>query len=312
MRITEICVNRPIATLMFFIASIIIGAIAIYYLQIDLLPNIEPPVIQVLTTWPAATAEDVEAQVTKYIEETLISVSDLEEISSHSKDNISIVTCKFAWGTNLDVATNNLRDRLEWITRFLPDDAEKPLIFKFSSSEYPIIMAMVTAKENWYRIYQIVDKEIVEQLRRIQGVGSAYPEGGPIRQISIWIDPAKLKSYELSLSTIEKYIQLNNIDIPSGYINIHTKEIPITVPGKIKNIEELKNLLLPTKNGNFIRLKDLATIEDTFKKQRRFIYDETGPALLLYVQKQSGANTVEVAKRVKKELAAIQKIYLLM
>lgn len=307
MRITELCVNRPIATLMFFIGSVIIGAIAIYYLQIDLLPNIEPPVIQVLTTWSGATAEDVEAQVTKYIEETLISVSDLEEISSRSKDNISIVTCKFAWGTNLDVATNNVRDRLEWITRFLPNDAEKPLIFKFSSSEYPIIMATVTAKENWYRIYQLVDKEIVEQLRRIPGVGSAYPEGGPIRQISIWIDPEKLKSYALPFSTIEKYIQLNNVDIPSGYINIHTKEIPITLPGRIKNVEQLKNLLIPTQNGNFIRLKDVATIEDTFKKQRRFIYDETGRALLLYVQKQSGANTVEVAKKVKKKLAEIQK-----
>ncbi len=307
MKITELCVNRPIATLMFFIGSIIIGSIAIYYLQIDLLPEIEPPIIQVLTTWPGATAEDIESQVTKYIEETLVSVADLEEITSRSKDNFSIVTCKFSWGTNLDVATNNVRDRLEWIVRFLPEDAEKPLIFKFSSSEYPIIMATITAKENWYRIYNLVDKEIIEQLRRIPGVGSAYPEGGPIRQISIWIDPEKLKSYELPLSTIEKFIEINNIDIPSGYINIHTKEIPITVPGRIKDIDELKNLLLPTKNGSFVRLKDVATIEDTFKKQKRYIYDERGQALLLYVQKQSGANTVAVAKKVKKELAEIQK-----
>ncbi len=305
MKITDISVDRPIATLMFFLGSLLLGLIAIFYMQIDLLPDIEPPVIQVLTTWRGATAEDVEAQVTKYIEETLSSVPNLEEISSRSKDNLSIVTCKFNWQTDLDEAANDVRGRLEWITRFLPDDAEKPMIFKFSSSEFPILLVTITAKENWQRLFQLVDKEIVDPLKRIPGVGTVYPDGGVRRQIIIRLNPYKLKSYNIPLSAIEQSLSSNNIDFPSGSIKAHTKEIYVKVLGQFKSIDEIKNLIVINNNGTYARLRDIAEVEDGFAKMTRYIYSDEGPAVIIHIQKQAGANTVAVSK---KAIAALKEI----
>ena len=161
MKLPEFAVKQPVATLMLFLALSMIGAYAITRLSVDMFPQIDPPVISILTSWPGASASDVESEVTETIEDWVNTVNNLDTLTSKSLDNLSVISCKFDWGSDLDVASNDIRDQLEMAKRDLPDDIEKPILFKFSSSTAPILFISVTGPKSWPRLFQLVDKEII-------------------------------------------------------------------------------------------------------------------------------------------------------
>ncbi|MDL1955559.1 MAG: efflux RND transporter permease subunit [Candidatus Desulfofervidus auxilii] len=308
MKLPEFGVKRPIATLMLFSALILMSITALFKLNIDLFPEIEPPIISVLTYWPGASAEDVEKNVTKYLEDQLITVNNLDELTSKSITNLSLIQCKFEWGTDLDTASNDIRDKIELAKRDLPPDIEKPVLFKFSSATAPILFMTVTADVSWPRLYYITDKIIGDELRRVPGVGAVILYGGDKRQINVYFDLDKIKAYNLSLYKIREILKSENLDIPTGSIKLGKREYYLRIPARYKTVEEIKNCVVGYFHGNPIYLKDIAQVSDSFEERIMNGWGDGKPAIVVLLQKQTGKNTVEVADRVKEKLKKIEKI----
>ena len=216
MKLPQISVNRPVTIAMLFIGILLFGMVSLFQLPLDLMPDLELPVMTVITVYPGASALEVEKQVSKEIERVLAGTEDLKNISSVSKENVSFVQMEFDWGTDLANASNNARDLLDMMSRDLPDGAEKPILYKISSSMAPVLVYSITADENYFALNQIMEDDIVTQLRKIKGVASNIEIAVPERQIKINVDPQKLKEYNLSISTISTVLQAENITIPGG------------------------------------------------------------------------------------------------
>lgn len=307
MKLPEISVRRPITTIMLFVAIIIIGLVSFQRLPIDLLPEIEPPMISVLTQYPGASAQDVEINVTKKIESGLSSITNLKKIRSTSIDNISVVVLEFEYGTNLDEASNDIRSALEFTKRNLPEDALDPFIFKFSTNIFPVVFLAVTADESYIGLNKLAEQEIVDPLKRVNGVGTVQAFGGPIRQILVQVDPKRLEAYNISIQQIGQALQSENINLPSGTIKMGNMEYNLRVPGEFSDINEIKNLVVSQQGGRIVYLKDVANVKDSLKDRTINVRLNGGRGLQIIVQKQSGANTVEVARNVKAKIEQIKK-----
>lgn len=307
MNLPELSVRRPITTIMLFMAIMIIGFVSFERLPIDLFPEIEPPVISVLTQYPGASAQDVELNVTKKLESGLSSVTNLKKISSTSIDNISVVSLEFEYGTNLDEASNDIRSALEFTKRNLPDDAEDPVIFKFSTNIFPIMFIAVQANESYIGLNKLVENEILDPLKRVGGVGTVQAYGGPVRQILVSVDEKKLEAYNISVDQIGQVLQAENINLPSGSIKMGDMEYNIRVPGEFYDANEMKNVVVGSQNGKIIYLKDVADVKDSLKDRTVNVRLQGDKGLQIIVQKQSGANTVQVVKDVKAKLEQLKK-----
>ena len=202
MRIYETAVKKPITTILIFVGVVIFGLFSLRYLPIDLYPEIDPPMVTVFTFYQGASAADIETNVTRPLEDNLNTVNNLKKLSSVSRDNVSLLTLEFEWGSNLDEATNDIRDVLGRIEAFLPEGVDKPILFKFSTSMIPIMMLSATAEESYPALTKILDEAIVNPLNRIEGVGAVSLSGGPKREIQVNVDPFKLDAYNISVDQL--------------------------------------------------------------------------------------------------------------
>jgi HAE1 family hydrophobic/amphiphilic exporter-1 len=306
MKLPEFSVKQPVAITMLFGAILIIGIFSLLRLNLDIFPDISPPVVSILTTWPGASASDVETEVSKEIEDEVNVVSNLDTLTSKSLDNLSVVVCKFDWGTSLDVATNDIRDKLELAKRDLPDDIEPPMLYKFSSATAPIMFLTISAEQNLPRLYRLVDKGIADELRRVPGVGAIQLYGGRRRRINVYFDLAKIEGYHLSLATVNRVLASENLNIPSGNIKSGSREYFLRVPGRYRNMEEIKATVIGYYHDRPVYLRDVATVEDAYKPMKLNGWGDGKQAIVLLLQKQTGKNTVEVSRMVKEKLARIQ------
>ncbi|MBR6639603.1 MAG: efflux RND transporter permease subunit, partial [Muribaculaceae bacterium] len=206
MSIYSSAVKRPIMTTLCFVAITIMGLFSLAKLPIDLLPDIETNTILVMTTYEGASAQDIEQNVTRPLENTLNSVEHLKHISSKSRENISVITLEFEFGYDIDALTNDVRDKLDMISSYLPDDVQTPIIFKFSTDMIPIMLLSVQAEESMPGLYKILDDAVANPLARVDGVGSVSISGAPKREIHIYVDPVRLEAYNLSIETISSLI----------------------------------------------------------------------------------------------------------
>ena len=220
MNLPRIFVDKPITTVMVFLGILAIGLVSLARLPLDLFPDIENPVISVITQYPGASAKDVETNVTKEIENSLSIVNRLDKITSTSIDNISVVQCQFKWGTDLDEAANDMRNLLELTKRNLPDDADTPIIFKFGSNMFPVLIYGITARESYMGLNKLIDKKVADPLKRLPGVGTVMVMGGPIRQVQVKIDPRRLEAYHLSIDQIAGVLAAENLTMPVGDIKM--------------------------------------------------------------------------------------------
>ena len=202
MRLPEFGVKYPVTNLMIFFAVLVWGMVSLQRLPIDLLPEIEPPAISVITVYEGAPAEDVESKVTEVIENNLATVSNLDKITSRSLEDISVVTCRFNWGTNLDEASNDIRDKLEFAKRLLPEEIDTPIVFKFNTAMMPILYTSATSEKHYSQLYHIMDKEVGDALKRLPGVGAVQLFGGLERQININLDRDRLEAYHISVQQV--------------------------------------------------------------------------------------------------------------
>lgn len=300
-------VKRPITTIMIFVGLMVLGIYSLVKLPVDLYPEIETPFMSVFTSYVGASASDIETNVSRIIEDNLNTVSNVKEISSVSRDNASIVTIEFEWGVDLDEAANDIRDALNFAEQMLPEDAEKPTLFKFNSSMMPIMFYAITAEESYYGLEKILDDRIVNPLNRIEGIGSISIMGTPGREIQVNVDPLRMEAYNLSVEQISGVIQAENLDMPAGSLEMGSMDYPLRIEGEFVESDYIKNLVIGNFNGQTIFLHDVATVKDTI---RDMTIDEkiNGLAgLRMVIQKQSGANTVGVARDVRESLEELTK-----
>jgi len=212
-------------------------------LPVDLYPEMELPFVVVITTYPGASASDIESNVTRPLENSLNSVSKLKELTSTSSDGASVIFMNFEYGTNLDEASNDIRSALSFTERVLPDDSEKPTIIKFSTSMMPIVFYAITAKESYAGLEKILDEKIVNPLNRIEGVGSVALSGVPGRKVYIDVDPRKMEAYNLTIEQIGNVLRAENMNMPAGYIEMGKTDYPLRIQGEFPESDVLKILL---------------------------------------------------------------------
>lgn len=307
MSIYESAVKKPVLVSICFIAVMILGLFSYSRLPIDLLPDFDMNQAIVLVSYPNASAEDVENNVTKILESSLSTVSDLKKVTSTSKDNVSLVTVEFNWGTDLDVGVNDIRDKLEMVKQSLPDGCSSPMIFKLSTSMMPVVIYSVDAKESMAGLYKILDDNMVNPIQRIKGVGSAYISGVAEREIVALVDPQKMEAYNLTVETIGSRIAAENLNMPSGKYYIGNESYTLRIEGEFKESEALKDIVVTSSNNSPIYLKDVATIRDSLQEKVQQSFVNGRQCATVVVSKQNGANSVNVMQDINKILPQIKE-----
>jgi len=309
MNLPEFGVKKPVTNLMIFCAILVLAFYSISRLGIDSMPEIEPPAITVIAAYPGASAEDVEIKVTEPLENQLATTPGLEKLTSRSLEGVSLITLKLKWGSNIDEASNDIRDRIDLAKQFLPDipdEMENPFIYKFNTANIPIFFMGVTAKESYPELYDMADKKIGDALRQIPGVGTVQFFGGLQRQINIWINRERLEGYGFSVLDIQNALKAENITQPVGSIKSGLTDYLVRLPGEFASPEEINLVIVGKRDGKYIYLKDVARVEDSFKEQQMYVRINRQSSLMMMIQKQTGTNTVEVANLVKKRLKEIE------
>ena len=300
-------VKRPVTTILIFVAVVIIGLFSLQKLPIDLYPDIETNTIMVMTSYQGASAEDIEQNVTRPLENTLNSVEHLKHITSNSKENISIVTLEFEYGYDIDDLTNDVRDKLNMVSSMLPDDVNTPILFKFSSDMIPIVLLSAQAKESVPGLYKILDENVANSLARVDGVGSVSIAGAPKREVHVYVDPLKLEAYHLTIETIAQLVGAENRNIPGGTFDIGNETYALRVEGEFNDPREIANLVVGVSNGAAVHLSDVARIDDSLEERAQETFTNGIRGAMIIVQKQSGANSVEISNRIQKQLPHLQK-----
>jgi len=306
MKLPNFGVKRPIATLMIFIAILFLGILSLMLLDIDLYPDISTPFASVVTTYERASAEDVEKNVTEVIEKNVSTVSNIKEVSSTSREGVSVVSIQFEYGKDIDAAVNDLRDSLDMTSASLPDEVNDPFIFKFDVSQMPILFFAISSKYHTKKMRYIVDDQLIQPLKRVPGVGSVQMFGGPIREIRVFFNREKLNDLGLNVYTVAQMIDSQNKNIPAGNIENEKRDVLLRIPEEYQSVEELRNLIVANVRGNPVRLEDVATIEDDYYQDNQFTRVNGKSGMVAMIQKQSGANTVKVIDRVKKQMEKIE------
>ena len=307
MSIYKTAINRPVTTVLIFVAVIIIGLFSLNRLPIDQFPEIDAPFITVMTTYPGASAGEVETNVTRIIENSLNSIDGLKELTSSSRDNISIVLLEFEWGTNLDEISNDARSYLDMIRDHLPEGCSTPVLFKLNTSMMPILQYYVLAEESYPGLEKMLNDEVVTVLNRVDGIGAIGIAGAPQRYIYVDIDQAKLEAYGLPLELVGSAIGSNNLNLASGTVKMEKEQYHMQVRSEYIESSEIGDIVVATVMGKPIFVKDVATIRDTIKDLTLDEKVNGQEAVRLMISKKSGANTVQVCKDVRKEMAKIQK-----
>lgn len=303
----ETAVKNPVGTALIFIGVVLIGLMFYRQLPIDLFPNIDMNIVSVMTSYSGAGAEDVEANVTRPLEDALNSTEKLKEITSQSKDGISIIILEFEYGTNMDEVMNDVRDKVSMISGYLPDGTEDPMILKFSSDMIPVVILSATARESSAALYKILDEQVANPLNRISGVGTVSVSGAPEREVQVNVIPQKLEAYNLSVEQIAQVIAAENVNVPAGNIDIGSQTYMLRLEGQFSNSDQLNNIIVGSSLGKPIYLRDVATVSDTLESRIQESYTNGERSATIVVQKQSGANSVQIADAVKAELTVLQK-----
>ncbi len=306
MSIYRSAVKNPVTTALVFVAFMVFGVFSLMNTSLANYPDFDANVVLVMSSYQGASASDIENNLTKVLENTLNSVEDLKDITSRSKENISIVVLEFEYGTDIDEACNNIRDKLDLVNSSLPDGASVPVLFKFGMDDMPVLILSAKADKNLMGLDKILDDKLVTPLGRVKGVGTVSVSGAPEREIHVYCDPNKLEAYGLSVSGISQTIAAENRNVPSGSIDIGAESFTLRVEKEFKDPSELLDIVVSTKDGHTVYLRDVANIIDGLEEKSQESYTDGERSAMIAIQKQSGANTVNVIRSVKEKLKTIE------
>ena len=307
MSIQRTAVNNPVTTALVFIAIAIFGVYSLMNLSINQLPDMETNYIMVMTSYPGASAADIETNISKTLENTLNAVPDLKHLSSTSRENTSVISMEFESGIDIEEATNNVRDKLDVVRNYLPDGATNPVLFKFNAEDMPIMLISVTAKESLPALEKIIDDRIVTPLARVSGVGTVSASGAPKREIQVYVDPNKLEAYGLTLESLSTALMYENQNIPAGYIEIGSNTYNLRVQKEFGSAKEMESVVVGSRNQAPIYLRDVARVVDGPEERSQESYSNGVQGSTIMIQKQTDANAVNVIRGIKKQLTQIEK-----
>lgn len=307
MHISQFAVKRPVTILMVIFIIILLGVVSLSRIGIDLFPEMNLPVAAVITTYEGAGPEEIETLVTKPIEEAIASVSNIENITSETREGLSMVQAEFSWGTDMDYAALKIREKIGMIEGFLPDDASDPLVFQFDPSMMPINILTFSGPQGDTELKKMAEDTIKPRLERLEGVASVSITGGREREIRVKLDLTKLQGYGLSPEAVIQALAAQNLNSPGGTVDQVGYEYLIRTMGEFQSVDDIKNVLISTPQGGSIRLSDVATVTDGYEDVKQYNYMNGKPTIGIIVQKQSGTNTVRVAERVLGEVEKLQQ-----
>lgn len=308
MSIYKTAINKPVTTVLIFVAIMIIGIFCFLRLPIDQFPEMDPPYVTVMTTYPGASSSEVETNVSKLLENSLNSVDGLKEITSSSKDNMSMILMEFEWGTNLDEVINDVRSYIDMTKDNLPSGCSNPFIFKFSSSSMPIIQYAITANESYAGLDKLLNDEVMPQINRVDGIGNISLSGSPERYVYIDLDQEKLDAYNLTVEAVGSAVSSNNLNLSSGTVKMEKEQYQLQVRSEYVESSEINDIpVMTTADGKQIFIRDIAVVRDTIKDLSLDEKTNGRECVRMIITKQTGGNTVQVCRDVQKEMAKIQK-----
>ncbi|MBN2460533.1 MAG: efflux RND transporter permease subunit [Candidatus Cloacimonetes bacterium] len=308
MKLVEFSVNRRVTVLMITLLIVILGGIALSKLGLELLPDMDYPIISIVTMYEGASPEDIEETITKTIETAVATVKNVKTLSSESMENASLIMVEFDWGTNLDFAAQDLRDMIDQVADYLPEEVSRPLVMKFNLSQMPVLMYGATGGENTYKLRKILEDEVATKLKHQKGVASVMVYGGDDAEKQIIVDKEKLAQYGISVAEVVQVVSAGNLNMSAGYIQERNNEYFLRTMAQYGSLDEISNLPLKrTSSGETIYLKNVARVEAGFREARYFVRTDKKPTALFWISKESGANTLKVSQRIKDEMEIIKE-----
>lgn len=301
MKLVDGSVKRPIAVMMIVLAVLAMGFVSFQSLSVDLMPEIDLPIIVVATSYSGAGPQEVEKLISKPLEQSLSSLQGLDTLQSSSRSGSSLVVMMFESGTNLDTTIADVREKVDQVLPMLPEDASDPSVLRFDPNQMPIMFLGLTGMSP-EKLQEVAENEIEPQLTRSDGVASITIEGGKTREILIELDRSALARYGLSTAQIIQTLNAENQSASAGNISRGNQDLQLRVDGEFTSLDQIQNTILQLPNGDIVRLADVAELKDTFKENTVLSYVDGEPALVLSVLKQSGANTVEVSNEIYKKI----------
>ena len=307
MNLPKFSIKRPVTTLMIFLLVVVMGYVSVKRLNIDLLPKMTFPVAAVFTSYEGAGPQEIENIVTKPLEEVLGTVANIKRITTNTSAGQSITIMEFDWGTDMDFALLNVREKIDMIKQVFPDGVESPVVFKFDPSMLPVMNIAVVGISDLVGLKEVAEEEIKPSLERISGVAAVDISGGLEPVIKIEVDPVKLHSYGLTLQNITQILQAENLNLPGGTVRSGNLELLVRTTGQFKEVEQIEKLNIPSLRGTMVKLNEVATVSESFKERKGYVLLNGQPAVGLSVSKESDANTVDVSKAVVRELNKLKQ-----
>ncbi len=306
MNLTDVSIKRPLSVSMVFLAIILFGFISVTNLPVDLFPNVTFPMMIVLTTYPGAGPEEIETQITEPLEQTLGTVNNIKKVTSTTSENISNILLEFEWGTDLDAASNDVRDRMGFILPYLPEDADYPLIFKFDVSQQPVMMYNISGDIDPLELDQIAD-DIAERLQRVGGVAASYAMSGTMTEIQVILDPVRLRGTGITSDQVMQVLQAQNINFPLGNVESGRKVYIVRTIGEYTNLAEIEKTVVGSNNGVPILLSQVAEVREQASEITSLSRTNGVQSIWGIAQKRTDANSVNVGNALAKELENIKK-----
>lgn len=311
MFLSKISVSRPVTVTMLILVFVVFGAMAYFEMPLNLMPDVKLPFVTIQTVYPGAGPQEIETQITKKLEDAISTISNIEYIESYSMDNFSLVLIKFDLEKNVDIANQEVKDKVDVILNNLPTDAQKPIIDKFDITARPVVRMVLSGTQSSLELYEYADKYLRDRLSQIEGVAQVDVSGGQEREIQVVLNEKTVFSNNISLSQMSQILAMHNMDLPAGNFRAANQEVSVKVKGEIRDIETLRNIEIPTAFGNK-KLSHLAEIKDTGTeiRERTTFFDlekrvKQDNVISINLVKSSDGNPVQIAKNLQKQLGSI-------
>ena len=304
--LAEICVKRPVFATMLILSLVTVGTFSFFSLGVDLFPKIDFPTITITVINPGASPQEIETEVTEKIEEAVNTISGIDELRSTSIEGASQVFVQFLLEKDVNVAAQEVENRVQTVIPNLPETAEQPTVQKLDTDAAPILRIAVSAPTSIREVTEVAKNQIKERIESVNGVGQVSIIGGRERQINVWVDPDRMRSYGITAAEVSAALRIQNIEFPSGRLDQGATESSVRTLGKIQKPEEFANVVVATRGNYGVKIKDLGYVEDGAEELRTEARLNGQPAVTLIVSKQSGQNTVAVAKELKARLKEIE------
>jgi HAE1 family hydrophobic/amphiphilic exporter-1 len=304
--LAEICVKRPVFATMLIMSMVVVGAFSFFSLGLDLFPKIDFPTITITTVNPGSSPVEIETEVTQKIEEAVNTISGIDELRSTSVEGVSQVFVQFVLEKNVNIAAQEVENKVNSVISDLPDTAEKPFVQKLDTDAAPVVRIAVSAPASLREVTEVADKKIKERIESINGVGQVRMIGGRDREIQVWVDPDKMRSYNIPVSEVSNAVKLQNLEFPGGRVDEGKTEMTVRTMGKVTKSEDFNDIVIANRGGYNVKVKDVGYVQDGVEEVRTEARLNGNPAVVLVVSKQSGTNTVQVAEEVKSRLKEIE------